>query len=137
MAVAVPTVTSMVLKVHAFPHEASARRTTTAIEADTPDLTAAFDQSLKTHSEGLASAVRTAEEHFPQGGLCSCFRPLPCGVRQVLDRRREDYERSLAALFGPTGLIPVVIEEAPPPAEPSRRSWWSFRRRRSSSAVTA
>lgn len=103
------------------------------------NLAAEFEQNLKSSREGLASAARTVEQHYPQGGLCACFRPLPCGVREVLERRREDHERALAALLGPTYLIPVVstIEDAVPPAVRLWRLWWPRRLTRNGAALTA
>jgi hypothetical protein len=119
----------------------------TTIEAPAPDqaallvLGADFDQSVSRDRAGLEAATDTVAEHYPAGGMCSCFRPLPCGVREVLEGRRDQFEQALTALLGDTRLLPIVPTESAvetPVVKRSRRRLRSLlRRMRSASTLKA
>lgn len=99
------------------------------------DLNELFDLRLRTSRERIGRAIAVATHHRPEGGMCSCYRPLPCGVQAVLAQQHAASEASIAALLGPTQVVPLPVAVVHPTHTPVvREPWWrlgSLRRRNS------
>jgi len=96
------------------------------------DLNELFDLRLRASRERMGRAIATATHHRPEGGMCSCYRPLPCGVQEVLEQQQAVSEASIAALLGPTQVmpLPVAVHHRPADARAERVPWWRMARGR-------
>jgi hypothetical protein len=96
------------------------------------DLNELFDLRLRTSRERIGRAIATATHHRPEGGMCSCYRPLPCGVQAVLEQQHTASEASIAALLGPTQVMPLpaAAPHRMADARAERVPWWRIASRR-------
>ncbi|GAA2395939.1 hypothetical protein Cme02nite_56400 [Catellatospora methionotrophica] len=92
------------------------------------DLDDVFESRIRASRERVDLAVALAAQHRARLGICSCFRPLPCGVLAVLEEQHAVSEASVAALLGPTRVMTLAVPAAREIARPrpKRTAWWPF-----------
>jgi hypothetical protein len=86
-----------------------------------------FDNVMVGAQAGLAMADSILDRHRPEGGMCTCLRPLPCLAVTAVRSRRADHERVIAALTGKTQMVPQVDPAGLKVARQTRR-WRIWKR---------
>lgn len=100
-----------------------------AATADDRRMCDEFDNVMVAAEAGLAMADSILDRHRPEGGMCTCLRPLPCLAVAEVRRRRADHERVIVALTGETQMVPRIAPAGAKIARQTRR-WRIWKRLR-------